>query len=76
MDAASRLPTCDRAAKLHAALHRLADADDHRDATQAATNLVASSAAALKEDPWMQFHIAALRMAAALNLPRRGERAT
>jgi hypothetical protein len=60
--AALHLPECDRSAKLHAALHRVSEAADPRDAHAAATALVQASALALKATPWLRFHMAALRL--------------
>ncbi len=66
LDAAARLPVCDRAAKLHAGLHRIVDAADAAQAEAGARSLVDASQRALRDDPWMRFHEAALHLAASL----------
>lgn len=70
IDAAARLPVCDRAAKLHAGLHRVAEAVDIAQAQAGARSLVEASQQALLEDPWMRFHDAAVRLAASLERSR------
>ena len=64
--AAHRLPVCDRAAKLYAALNRLANAGDKAAAWDAARALVAASELALEEDPWFRFHRNATEAAATI----------
>jgi hypothetical protein len=53
--AAAKLPMCDRAAKLHAALKHIVETDaSARPAALAA--LLQASKLALAEDPWLRFH--------------------
>lgn len=63
LDAAARLPVCDRAAKLHASLHRITEAADAAHAREAVRALVRASELALQDDPWTRFHVAAMHMA-------------
>lgn len=65
-DASSRLPVCDRAAKLHAALARLRSAGDTLTVSAAARSLLVESELALEDDPWLRFHRAATEAAATL----------
>jgi hypothetical protein len=65
--AAHRLPVCDRAAKLYAALNRLANAADKAAAWDAALALLAASELALEEDPWFRFHRSATEAVATLS---------
>jgi hypothetical protein len=70
LDAARRLPVCDRAAKLHALIARLQDAVDQGTATaEVADALAASAIDALVDDPWVQFEAAVRRFKAAQELP-------
>jgi hypothetical protein len=59
---ARQLPECDRAAKLRALLARVIDVDvqgDTQALTTAADALATSAAAALADDPWAAFEVAA-----------------
>jgi hypothetical protein len=69
LDAAARLPVCDRAAKLHASLHRITEAADTAQVREAVRALMRASELALQDDPWTRFHAAAMRMAAAVDGP-------
>jgi hypothetical protein len=66
IDASHHLPVCDRAAKLDAALTRLANAEDKPAACEAARALAAASQLALEDDPWFRFHRAANEAVATL----------
>ena len=56
LDAARRLPVCDRAAKLHALIARLQHAVQTGETTAtAAAALAAAAIDALADDPWVQF---------------------
>src|SRR3954468_15466450 len=62
LDAARRLPVCDRAAKLHALIARLQDAVDQGATTAAVADALAVAAIdALVDDPWVQFEAAVRR---------------
>jgi len=58
IDAAARLPECARSAVLHAALARLAEANDRNAACEAVRALLKASRQALMDDPWFRFHLA------------------
>jgi hypothetical protein len=58
---------CDRAAKLHAALNRLANTSDKVAAREAAHALLAASELALEDDPWFRFHRSAMEAVATLS---------
>ena len=66
LGASRRLPDCHRAAKLFAALSRLANAGNRPAARDAARALVAESELALEEDPWFRFYRAAAEAQATL----------
>jgi hypothetical protein len=54
--AASKLPVCDRAAKLHALVTRMRHAAETAAGAGAAADALAfAAAAALADDPWVQF---------------------
>jgi len=60
---AARLPSCDRAARLHALLARVGSQTDNGSAVAtSATELVRLAVAALEDDPWVQFEKAARRL--------------
>jgi len=65
LDAARRLPVCDRAAKLHALIARL-QYDARTGATTAAVAdaLAAAATEALVDDPWVQFEAVVRRFQA------------
>ena len=66
LDAARKLPVCDRAAKLHALIARLQDAVDTGATTAAVADALAAAAIdALVDDPWVQFEAAVRRFKAA-----------
>ena len=67
LEAAARLPVCDRAAKLHAAVHRITEAADAAQAREAVRALVRASELALQDDPWTRFHVAAMHIAAVVD---------
>jgi hypothetical protein len=61
--AASKLPTCDRAARLHALLARLVLVTRRGEAAASCANELASAATeALEHDPWVLFERAARRV--------------
>jgi hypothetical protein len=56
LDAARKLPVCDRAAKLHALIARLQyDVRTGATMTSVADALAAAATDALVDDPWVQF---------------------
>jgi len=65
LDAARKLPVCDRAAKLHALIARLQDAVDTGATAAVADALAAAAIDALVDDPWVQFEAAVRRFKAA-----------
>ncbi len=68
--AAQRLPACDRAAKLHALVARVAEATrTGEQVAPAAEALVAAVTAALADDPWVQFEAAARAFHARVSSP-------
>jgi hypothetical protein len=62
VEAGTRLPDCDRAARLHAGLKRISETDNRAQARQAVGALLQTSEEAIAEDPWMRFHLAVLRL--------------
>jgi hypothetical protein len=66
VDAALRLPRNDKATALQARLARITETSSRDDARQAARALVEATHDALREDPWVRVHLAALELDAAL----------
>src|SRR5689334_7495706 len=65
LEAARRLPVCDRAAKIHALIARLQYAvRTGATTTTVAEALAAAAADALADDPWVQFETAVRRLKA------------
>jgi hypothetical protein len=60
--AAARLPPCDRAARLHALLTRIQPTIDDSTTAASASELARAAVAALEDDPWAQFELAARRL--------------
>src|SRR6478672_7438952 len=69
LEAARRLPVCDRAAKIHALIARLQYAVSTGAATTTVAEALATAAAdALVDDPWVQFETAVRRLRAGHSL--------
>jgi hypothetical protein len=66
VDAASRLPPGDLATSLQAGLSRISETASRDDARAAVRALVEASHDALREDPWVRVHVAALELDATL----------
>jgi hypothetical protein len=65
IEAAGRLPVCDRAAKLHALIARLIHVTSTGGSIAPVANALAAAAVeALLDDPWVQFEMASRRFTA------------
>jgi hypothetical protein len=60
--AAARLPVCDGATRLHALLTRIRPAAESSALAASASELARAAAAALDDDPWVQFEVAVRRL--------------